>query len=154
MMQISEYPLAIDEAVEKYLRANAAVAVGVSGGKDSDTAAILVARHLDRIGHSGERILIHADLGQIEHADSLPQCQRLATFLGWPLVVVRRPQGGMLDRWEQRWRDNVNRYIKLECVTLISPWSSAALRFCTSELKVAQITRELGGFVVSRSSMS
>jgi 3'-phosphoadenosine 5'-phosphosulfate sulfotransferase (PAPS reductase)/FAD synthetase len=74
----------------------------------------------------------------------LPQCQRLATFLGWPLVVVRRPQGGMLDRWEQRWRDNVNRYIKLECVTLISPWSSAALRFCTSELKVAQITRELG----------
>jgi 3'-phosphoadenosine 5'-phosphosulfate sulfotransferase (PAPS reductase)/FAD synthetase len=134
----------LDSQVEQYLHANAVIAIGVSGGKDSDATAILTTQHLDRIGHRGERLLIHADLGEIEHADSLPQCQRLAAFLGLPLVVVRRRQGGMIERWEQRWRDNLQRYVSLQCVTLITPWSSASLRFCTSELKVAPITAELG----------
>src|SRR5262249_17762054 len=98
---------------------------------------------LDEAGHQGPRILIHADLGQIEHADSLPQCQRLADHLGLEMIVVRRPQGGMIERWEQRWRDNTTRYVELSCVTLITPWSSSGMRFCTSELKIDQITREL-----------
>lgn len=134
----------VDAQVEAFLRSDAVVAIGVSGGKDSDTAAILVMQHLDRIGHRGERLLIHADLGEIEHTDSLPQCERLARFLKLPLVVVRRRQGGMIERWEQRWRDNLRRYINLECVTLITPWSSSGMRFCTSELKIAPITSELG----------
>ncbi len=133
----------LDEQVAAYLQADAVVAIGVSGGKDSDTAAILVNQYLNQIGHRGERLLIHADLGEIEHADSLPQCQRLAAFLNLPLIVVRRRQGGMIARWEQRWRDNLRRYVNLECVTLITPWSSAAMRFCTSELKIAPITSEL-----------
>jgi hypothetical protein len=49
----------------------------------------------------------------------------------------------MIERWEQRWRDNCARYINLECVTLITPWSSAGMRFCSSELKLAPISREL-----------
>ncbi|MCI0393252.1 MAG: phosphoadenosine phosphosulfate reductase family protein [Acidobacteria bacterium] len=135
--------LAIDREIAEMIAAGAVVAFGVSGGKDSDAMAFATTRLLDTVKHAGPRVLIHADLGQIEHADSLPQCRRLAERLGLELIVVRRKQGGMIERWEQRWRDNVARYVSLSCVTLITPWSSAGMRFCTSELKVAPITREL-----------
>ncbi len=42
------------------------MAVGVSGGKDSQAAAMATFAHLDDIGHVGPRILIHADLGFVE----------------------------------------------------------------------------------------
>lgn len=135
--------LAIDKEIAALLAHDAAIGFGVSGGKDSDAMALATTQFLDAIGHRGPRVLIHSDLGQIEHADSLPQCQRLADHLGLELIVVRRALGGMIERWEQRWRDNVARYVALSCVTLITPWSSAGMRFCTSELKVAPITREL-----------
>lgn len=137
------HDLAIDSEIGELIAADAVVAFGVSGGKDSDAMALATSRFLDDVRHAGPRVLIHADLGAIEHADSLPQSQRLAARLGLELIVVRRRSGGMLERWEQRWRDNVMRYISMSCVTLITPWSSAGMRFCTSELKVAPITREL-----------
>ena len=141
--EAQRHRLAIDSEVAAMLAQDAAVGFGASGGKDSDAMALATTRFLDAVGHQGPRVLIHADLGQIEHADSLPQCERLAARCGLELIVVRRQSGGMLERWEQRWRDNAARYINLECVTLITPWSSAAMRFCTSELKVAPITRNL-----------
>lgn len=125
------------------LLAGAPVAIGVSGGKDSCVQAFAVMAYLDAIGHTGPRVLVHADLGRVEWRDSLPTCQRLAAHLGLELVVVRRASGDMMDRWLQRWADNVERYRSLECVKLIPPWSSAAMRFCTSELKVAPICRDL-----------
>ena len=126
--------------VDALLTAGAAVAVGVSGGKDSHACALAVARHLDRIGHDGPRILIHADLGMVEWKDSLPSCERLADHIGWELVVVRRQAGGMMERWEKRWANNVDRYRALDCVKLILPWSTPSMRFCTSELKVQVIS--------------
>lgn len=129
--------------VETLLNRNAVVAVGVSGGKDSVAVALAVARHLDDIGHTGPRLLIHSDLGRVEWKDSLPACERLAALLGWQLVVVSRAAGDMLARWEGRWAANVRRYTELECVKLILPWSTPSMRFCTSELKTAIITREL-----------
>lgn len=129
--------------LDDLLRAGAPVAVGVSGGKDSVAAALAVSAHLDAVKHQGPRILIHADLGVVEWADSLPTCERLAAYLGYELVVVRRPQGDMMARWEQRWRDNLKRYVELSCVKLILPWSTAAMRYCTAEMKVDQITRFL-----------
>jgi len=119
------------------------VAIGVSGGKDSSVAAIKTVEYLDTIGHRGERILIHADLGRIEWAMSVKICQQLADRLNVELVTVRRPKGDMVDRWLQRWDDNLTRYTSLSCVRLIMPWSSAAWRFCTSELKSAIIAKEL-----------
>src|SRR4051794_22947850 len=107
--------------VDDLLGRNRPVAIGVSGGKDSSAVAFATVEHLDRIGHAGPRILIHADLGVTEWADSLPNCERLADRLGLPLQVVRRPQGDMMDRWEQRWRDNVARWESLSCVKLILP---------------------------------
>jgi tRNA(Ile)-lysidine synthase TilS/MesJ len=85
--------------VQAMLDHDAVVAIGVSGGKDSDACAIAVTRHLDSIGHKGPRLLVLSDLGRIEWKDSLPSCERLALRLGWELQVVRRQAGDMLDRW-------------------------------------------------------
>lgn len=121
----------------------AAVAVGISGGKDSQAAATATFQYLDQIGHRGPRLLIHADLGSVEWADSLPTCERLSAQLGTDLVVVRRKQGGLMDRWESRWRSNIARYESLSTVTLVPCWSTPAMRFCTSELKTSKIHAEL-----------
>lgn len=129
--------------VERALANNAVVAVGVSGGKDSAAAVFAVTDYLNTIGHGGPRVLIHADLGRVEWKQSLPACKRLADRLGLDLIVVRRSAGDLLFRWHQRWSNNVRRYANLECVKLILPWSTASMRFCTSELKTAVITREL-----------
>lgn len=129
--------------VQTMLDRDAVVAIGVSGGKDSDACAIAVARHLDQIGHKGSRLLVHSDLGRIEWKDSLPSCERLAHRLGWELLVVRRQAGDMLDRWEVRWQNCVSRYESLSCVKLILPWSTPSMRFCTSEMKTHLISSAL-----------
>jgi 3'-phosphoadenosine 5'-phosphosulfate sulfotransferase (PAPS reductase)/FAD synthetase len=49
----------------------------------------------------------------------------------------------MMERWEGRYEANVARYINLECVKLILPWSTASMRFCTSELKRDVICADL-----------
>lgn len=135
--------VATTEELNALLAQGAPVAIGVSGGKDSTAVAFATLAHLNSIGHTGPRVLVHADLGVTEWADSLPACRRLAQATGCELVVVRRPKGDMMDRWEQRHADNVRRWEALECVKLILPWSTPDMRFCTSELKVDQITREL-----------
>jgi len=131
------------------LAANAVVAFGCSGGKDSVAGGLAMWEYLDSIGHSGPRILVHADLGDerpelsVEWTDSLPTCQRLAERLGAELLVVRRAAGGMMKRWLGRWSNNVRRYANLECVKVILPWSTPSMRFCTSELKSAPIAAAL-----------
>ena len=50
---------------------------------------------------------MHSDLGRIEWKDSLPTCERLADLTGLELLVVRREKGDMVDRWKQRWTDNL-----------------------------------------------
>jgi 3'-phosphoadenosine 5'-phosphosulfate sulfotransferase (PAPS reductase)/FAD synthetase len=129
--------------VDSLIAAGAPVAIGVSGGKDSCAAAIATVVHLDSVGHAGPRILIHSDLGTVEWRDSLPTCERLAAHLGLELVVVRRAAGDMMGRWETRWENSKRRYADLSCVRVILPWSTPAMRFCTSELKSAVIAAEL-----------
>lgn len=135
--------VAITPEVRAALRDGAPVAFGVSGGKDGSAAASATLRALDELGHAGPRVLIHSDLGRTEWKASLPTCEALAGRLGLELMVVRRPAGDMLDRWLTRWANNVERYAALSCVKLILPWSTASMRFCTSELKTAVICREL-----------
>lgn len=135
--------LSITPAIDRLLAANAPVAYGVSGGKDSTALVLATNAYLDNIGHQGSRVLIHSDLGRVEWSESLPQCERLAEKVGLELIVVRRAAGGMMERWLTRWANNVARYANLECVKLILPWSTASMRFCTSELKTAIICREL-----------
>lgn len=135
--------IATSPEIDALIAANAPVAIGVSGGKDSQAAALATIRHLDAIGHSGPRVLIHSDLGSVEWDDSLSVCERLARHLGIELIVVRRAAGDMMDRWEARWASSVRRYANLETVTLVLPWSTPAMRFCTSELKTHIIRAEL-----------
>lgn len=129
--------------IDGLIAAGAVVAIGVSGGKDSQATAITTIRHLDSIGHQGPRVLIHADLGSVEWSASLPVCRALAEHLGLELIVTGRPAGGLMERWESRWAANVARYINLESVALILPWSTPAMRFCTSELKTHPILSAL-----------
>lgn len=129
--------------IDRLLSANAAVAVGVSGGQDSQACLLAVHEHLNSIGHTGPRLAVHADLGRVEWLQSLPKCKEMAEFLGWELLVVRGGNGDMMDRWLTRWRRNVARYQSLECVQVILPWSTASLRFCTSEKKTNPISSAL-----------
>ena len=143
MADVKRFSIEVPAEVANVLGAGAPVFVGVSGGRDSQALAYRVCAHLDDIGHQGRRILIHADLGRVDWRDSLPVCERLAQRLGVELVVVRRNAGDMMDRWLSRWTGNVARYANLECVKLILPWSTAAQRFCTAELKSQVIAREM-----------
>jgi len=135
--------LEITPEIKELLALRMPVAIGVSGGKDSAVVTAETAAHLKRVGHKGPCILIHSDLGRIEWEDSLPACERLAHRYNLELVVVRRQAGDLIDRWLTRWRNNCDRYSQLQCVKLILPWSTASMRFCTSELKTAIICREL-----------
>jgi len=135
--------VAVTPEVMAALTAGAVVAIGVSGGKDSAAKAFATTDYLDEIGHRDARVLIHRDLGRVEWRQSLSVCERLSRELGLELIVVRRERGDLLDRWQVRWENNVRRYAQLECVKLIMPWSTASMRFCTSELKTAVISRAL-----------
>lgn len=137
------YPIAITPEVSQMLAADAVVAFGVSGGKDSHAGAIRLNDFLDEIGHAGPRALIHSDLGTVEWKDSLPVSERIAQRLGLELIIVRRKAGDMMQRWETRWANSIERYISLSCVKLILPWSTPGMRFCTSEMKTQLICAEL-----------
>ncbi len=68
--------LQVPPEIAAALAANAAVGISASGGKDSAAVAIATIAYLDKIGHKGPRLLIHADLGRIEWQDSITTCQR------------------------------------------------------------------------------
>ncbi len=136
-------PIEMISPITEVLTAGAPVAIGVSGGKDSTATAFVTLEYLNAVGHQAPRILIHSDLGRVEWRDSLPTCQRLADRLDIELVVVKRKAGDLLDRWKVRWANNCARYASLSCVKIILPWSTPAMRFCTSELKTAIICRDL-----------
>ncbi len=131
------------------------IVAGSSGGKDSSVQTILLDQFLNRIQFKGERAIIHSDLGRIEHVESIDHVKSLSRFVGWPLIVCRREKGDLLDRYEQRWRDNCRRYGLLECVTLIGPWPAVHQgRFCTSELKIAPILQTLSKRFTGRTVIS
>lgn len=102
------------------------------GGKDSQACALAVHAYLDRIGHRGPRVLVHSDLGRVEWADSIRVCEKLAAHLRYELIVVRRNAGDMLARWQGRCTATLTRYRDLNSVKLVLPWSTLAMRFCTS----------------------
>lgn len=126
----------LPEEIESALNDGADLAISVSGGKDSDAMAfILKALHEER-GWTGKIELIHADLGRVEWKQTGEYVEKLAERLDLPLSVVARPQGDLMARWWQRHETRPE----------VPPWSSAAARFCTSDLKRAQIDKWLRKF--------
>ncbi len=126
------------------LKTGAPVALGLSGGKDSHAMAFAVTKYLDEIGHPrSKRVAVHADLGVIEWEMSQEWCSRTAAALGLELITVRRAAGDLADRMEDRWRRIKARYGRMALLRMMSPWPSAAMRYCTSETKVAPINSAL-----------
>jgi len=124
--------------VQALLDSRAPVCCGVSGGKDSMAVASALARHLQ--DYEGPKLLLHANLGSVEWADSWPACQRMAEALGWEVDSCTRKAGGMMERWEGRWQSSIRRYTAMETVSVVLPWSTPAMKFCQSELKVDPIS--------------
>ncbi len=136
--------LAIDDQVRTAIEAGAPVAYSVSGGKDSVSIAYATDRMLDRMGHPRDRrIAIHADLGRVEWQSTPATVEATAAAIGVPLVVVRRKAGDLITRWERRFELGLERYAGLETYHLTAPWSSAANRFCTAEMKTQVILPQL-----------
>lgn len=137
-------PTAIDPAVVQAIEAGAVVAFSLSGGKDSTAAMQGATAVLDALGHPHElRIAIHADLGRAEWQSTPATVASVARRFNLPLIVVRHGKHDMVSRWEARFEEGKRRYAALEVFNLIGPWSSASLRFCTSELKVQVLGRKL-----------
>ena len=136
--------IAIEPMIAQAARDGAYFVFSLSGGKDSGAAAIAVSRWLDEIGHPRDRrAAIHADLGRIEWASTGTIVAQVARRAHAPLTVVQRRSGGLIERWTQRFESALARYTRLETYALIQPWSSSALRFCTSELKTQIIGADL-----------
>jgi 3'-phosphoadenosine 5'-phosphosulfate sulfotransferase (PAPS reductase)/FAD synthetase len=134
-------PIAISQDIASAISQGARVIFNLSGGKDSAAALIATSDYLDSVGHPKHlRSCIHADLGDIEWPMTLEFVRQTAERFDLPLDIVRRAAGGLIDRWYQRFDAAKRRYEALETYCLIGPWSSASLRFCTSETKVAPIS--------------
>jgi 3'-phosphoadenosine 5'-phosphosulfate sulfotransferase (PAPS reductase)/FAD synthetase len=133
--------ISTDPYIDNLIDSAAPIVICVSGGKDSRLAAEETVSYARARNHRGVITLVYSDLGRVAWSDAQEQCQRLATRLGVELVVVGRKAGGLMDRWAQRWANNVARYRELSCVKLILPWSTPSMRFCTSELKTKIIQR-------------
>lgn len=136
--------IAIDARISDAVRRKAWFVFNLSGGKDSTATSHAAIACLDRLGHPrARRIAVHADLGKAEWRSTPSFVEGIAERLGLPLLILRRRTGDMVDRWEQRFASGKSRYEALSTYNLIGPWSSASLRFCTSELKIQVIGPEL-----------
>jgi 3'-phosphoadenosine 5'-phosphosulfate sulfotransferase (PAPS reductase)/FAD synthetase len=133
-------PLAMPAPIAAALRDGAWAVFNLSGGKDSSAALFCATQALDALGHpQGRRLAIHADLGRAEWKTTPAMVTRIAALADLPLTVVRRGAGDLFDRWRQRFEAGKRRYEALGTYNLIGPWSSASLRFCTSEAKAQVI---------------
>lgn len=129
-------PIAIPPEVTAALHDGALVVFNLSGGKDSSAALFATLPRLDAIDHPRNRhIAVHADFGRAEWNTTPSTVEQLASLAGLPLTVRRRKSGDLFARWEQRFAAGKARYEALLILNLIGPWSSASLRFCTSEQK-------------------
>lgn len=126
---------AVPKAVENALRAGADCAWSLSGGKDSHALVKLGADWFRAQGYPGQQYVIHADLGRAEWPQTAAFVERLAAEVGLPLVVVRRPKGDLVARFEER----------LQAVkgTTTPFWPSSESRYCTSHLKGGPIDTAL-----------
>lgn len=154
----------VPAAVQQALDLGAALAVSVSGGKDSDA----MLRHLTALHQSqswtGQLFAITADLGRIEWPGTLEHIQSVCAELDVALIVVRRQKGSMIDRWDERRQVLISQQQaeegaialngkvgKLSEITSLKEgskpfWSSSTARYCTKEMKTAEVDRYLRRF--------
>jgi 3'-phosphoadenosine 5'-phosphosulfate sulfotransferase (PAPS reductase)/FAD synthetase len=127
--------LTIPPIIAAACEAGAALAISISGGKDSQALLNAVSAWHRTSGYSNEVFAIHADLGRTEWPQTAAHVEAIAAAAGVPLVVVRRAQGDLLARWEERMAKLAG--------TGKPFWSSAQNRYCTSDLKRGPINQYL-----------
>jgi 3'-phosphoadenosine 5'-phosphosulfate sulfotransferase (PAPS reductase)/FAD synthetase len=133
MPQLFLFPQATSPALT-LLRAGATLVLSVSGGKDSDALCHHLLELRQNEGWSGRVCMVHADLGRAEWHTTADYVAQLAQRKQVELHVVRYTQGDLIDRIWARWQS----LKQAGC-----PWPSAQARYCTSEMKVAPISRWL-----------
>jgi 3'-phosphoadenosine 5'-phosphosulfate sulfotransferase (PAPS reductase)/FAD synthetase len=112
----------------------AALALSVSGGKDSDAMCHQLLDLRQSEGWSGDVLMVHADLGaRVEWRQTPDYVRDLARRKGVPLHVVRWTHGDLINRIWQRYHKDPSR----PC------WPSAKVRYCTADLKRGPISREI-----------
>jgi 3'-phosphoadenosine 5'-phosphosulfate sulfotransferase (PAPS reductase)/FAD synthetase len=154
-----------------FARADAALFVSISGGKDGQAMLATIAETHRSRGWACALFAIHADLGRPEWKESLPHCQKLCDDLRIYLKIVRRPQGDLLQEIQDRqakltgtgrsaWPTTTQRYCtadqkrdQLNKAKRQPFWPDAQNRYCTSDQKRAQIDKALRPYSLVISAM-
>lgn len=120
--------IALPQEVRAALQQGAALVISISGGKDSQALLNVLAHAHQALGWPGPMIAVHAHLGRAEWPQTLDHCRRICDRAGVELEIVKRSAGGdLVDRWAQR--------MQALAGTGKPFWSSAAQRYCTSDMK-------------------
>jgi len=127
--------IALPDPIHTALCDGAALAISISGGKDSQAMLYAVVQEWQRQQWTGEVFAIHAHLGRMEWPQTMAHCEAICAEVGVPLTVVSRPQGDLL---QEMW----DRLEKLRG-TNKPPFPSAQNRYCTSDQKRNQIDKVL-----------
>lgn len=160
--------LLVPMVIRRALSEGAALAISISGGKDSHALLIELTRWFQAEGFAGQLYAVHADLGRAEWSQTPAFVQHICQQVNIPLIVVQRPKGDLVARMEERleatrgtgkpfWPDAQNRYCTSHLksgpidTALRNPapfWPSAANRYCTSDLKRGPIDTHLRSYKV------
>ncbi|HEY9764570.1 MAG TPA: phosphoadenosine phosphosulfate reductase family protein [Trichocoleus sp.] len=126
----------VPAAISRPLEDDAAIAISMSGGKDSQAMVEYVMNLRSQHGWKGEVFAIFADLGEMEWPGVHRHVEKICRAHDLRLVVVSKP-GGMIAEWRKRYE-----VLKSEGNT--KPfWSSGTARYCTRALKIQTINKYL-----------
>lgn len=122
--------LEIPAAIRAALDAGAVVYHSLSGGKDCQAMSSQLVATAMWEGWANTMIAIHMDLGRAEWQETPGHVERIAADNGLALVVVRRPQGDLLQEIEDRMHKLAGEDRPF--------WPSSAARYCTADQKRSQ----------------
>src|SRR6266567_6117195 len=94
--------LFVPDPIGEALTCGADCAISISGGKDSQAMLTTFSQWHREQRFPGSLVALHADLGRAEWKETPAFVSELCASLAIPLVVVRRTQGDLLDRFQER----------------------------------------------------
>lgn len=98
------------------------ILINSSGGKDSQTMLREVYNMAVTQDVVGRLVVVHADLGRVEWANTKELAHAQAFYYGLPFEAIARPQGDLLAHVKER-----------------RMWPSSTTRYCTSDHKRGQV---------------